>query len=68
MQNAWGLVICAVGAMFIFWGRTRSTAAVYRMFVARSRVLWGNDNHVHRFHQVSGGLMMGAGLAITLAG
>ncbi len=35
----WGLIIAAIGALFIAWGRTRSEFVVYRLLVARSRLL-----------------------------
>ncbi len=47
----WGLIIAAVGALFIVWGRTRSDFAVYRLLVARSRILWGEGDRVHGFYQ-----------------
>ena len=61
MDIVWGLVIAAIGAVFIVWGRTRSEFVVYRLLVARSRVLWGGGDRVHGFYQVSGAAMMVVG-------
>jgi len=37
-----GLVIAAVGALFITGGRAKSDFGLYRLLVARSRILWGD--------------------------
>ncbi len=67
MGIIWGLIIAAVGALFIVWGRTRSDFVVYRLLVARSRILWGEGDQVHGFYQVAGAIMIivGAVIAIT---
>lgn len=67
MGIIWGLIIAAVGALFIVWGRTRSDFVVYRLLVARSRILWDEGDQVHGFYQVAGAIMIivGAVIAIT---
>mgnify|MGYP000376967503 CR=1 FL=1 len=67
MSIVWGVVVAAIGAVFIFWGTTRSEFPLYRLFVARSRVMWGDGDRVHSFYQVAGGLMIifGAVMAVT---
>ena len=62
----WGLIIAAVGALFVAWGRTQSEFVVYQLLVARSRILWGD--RVHGFYQVAGVLMIVFGAAIAVAG
>ena len=52
--------------MFITWGRTKSDFGLYRLLVARSRMLWGD--RVHSFYQVAGALMIIAGAAIAVTG
>ena len=32
----WGLIIAAIGVLFIAWGRTRSDFVVYRLLAARA--------------------------------
>ncbi len=54
MGIIWGLIIAAIGALFIVWGRTRSEFVVYRLLVARSRILWGQGGQAHGFYQVVG--------------
>ena len=65
MNFIWGLIIAAVGALFITLGRTKSDFGLYRLLVARSRILWGD--RVHDFYQVAGAIMIvvGAVIAIT---
>ncbi len=64
MNVIWGLIITMVGALFITWGRTKSDFGLYRLLVARSRILWGD--RVHGFHQIAGALMIIAGAAIAM--
>ena len=66
MNVIWGLVIAVVGALFIVWSRARSEFVVYRLLVARSRLLWGD--RVHSFYLVAGGLMIVAGVLIAALG
>jgi len=66
MNIMWGLIIAAVGALFIAWGRTKSDFGPYRLLVARSRILWGD--RVDGFYQVAGALMIIAGAAIAVTG
>ena len=62
----WGLIIAAIGALFIA-GRTRSEFVVYRLLVARSRLLWGDGDRVHGFYQVAGAMMIVFGAIIAIA-
>ncbi len=64
MGIVWGLLIAAIGGLFVFWGRTRSESPVYRLLAARSRLLWGD--RVHGFYQVAGGLMIVAGILVAV--
>ncbi len=54
MNIIWGLIIAVVGALFITWGRTKSDLGLYRLLVARSRVLWGAG---HSPRPASGGFI-----------
>jgi len=65
-MSGWGVCLSAVGVLFIYWGRNKSTAAPYRLLVARSRLLWGD--RVHGFFQVAGTLMVVAGALVAVAG
>lgn len=68
MGIVWGLVIAVIGAVFIVWARTRSEFVVYRLLVARSRLLWGDGDRVHGFYQVVGGIMIVFGAIVALTG
>ena len=65
MGIVWGLIVAAVGALFIVWGRKRSDFVVYRLLVARSRILWGDGDRVHGFYQVVGAMMVACGAVIA---
>ena len=60
MHVLWGIVMMAIGALFVAWGSTESNFVVYRLLAARSRVLWGE--RVHRFYQVVGAVLVVVGL------
>ena len=66
MHIVWGLIVADIGALFIFWGHNKSNFGLYRLLVARSRLLWGD--RVHGFYQVAGALMIVAGAAIIVTG
>ena len=51
-HEAWGLVMMAIGVIFIVWATTESKFFLYRMFVARSQPLMREK--VHRFYQLVG--------------
>jgi len=52
MNMLWGFLMAAVGVFMLICGTTKSEFIVYRLLVARSRLLWGDA--VHRFYQFSG--------------
>ena len=52
MRVFWGLLMAIAGASMFVCGRTKSEFILYRLLVARSKILWGAN--VHRFHQASG--------------
>jgi len=64
MNVVWGLVLVGIGAFFIVSGATRSQFPIYRLFVARSRILWGDN--AYRFHMFGGALMAVFGIVYAL--
>jgi len=56
MNILWGGLITAVGIFMLVSGITKSHFIVYRLMVARSRVLWGEKVHV--FYQIAGILII----------
>ena len=64
-HEAWGVVMMAVGALFILWATTEADFFLYRLLVARSRPLMGD--RVHRFYQAVGAAIILVG-ALMMAG
>lgn len=54
MHIYWGTLMAAAGLFMLACGTMKSEFIIYRMLVARSRILWGKGDAVHRFYQVSG--------------
>lgn len=52
MHWFWGTLMAIIGLFMLVCGTVKSDFVVYRLMVARSRILWGDA--VHRFFQVSG--------------
>ena len=52
MNMLWGGLMAIIGLFMLVCGTMKSDIVVYRLLVARSRILWGDA--VHRFFQVSG--------------
>ena len=52
MNIFWGVLMAIIGLFMLVCGTMKSDIFVYRLLVARSRILWGDA--VHRFFQVSG--------------
>lgn len=54
--------MAAAGLFMLACGTMRSEFIIYRLMVARSRILWGKGDAVHRFYQVSGLIIMVLGV------
>ncbi|MGA1139489.1 MAG: hypothetical protein ACO3VN_05060 [Ilumatobacteraceae bacterium] len=63
----WGLLIAMVGVLFVWWGRSKSEFVVYRLLVARSRVLWGSGDRVHGVYQCAGAALVVFGAVLAIA-
>jgi len=55
----WGLVMVGIGLFFVVSGWLKSDLFIYRLFVARSRLLWGDKVHL---------FLLFSGVAIMLVG
>ncbi|HHI00744.1 MAG TPA: hypothetical protein ENL40_04635 [Thermococcus litoralis] len=64
MNPIWGLIIAAVGLFMLVSGLTKSDFIVYRLMIARSKMLWGEN--VHQFYQVVGAILIVLGVLATL--
>ena len=60
----WGIIMMAIGLFFVICGWTESQFSIYRMFVAKAKILWGEK--AHRFLLVSGILIMIVGSVMAL--
>jgi hypothetical protein len=54
MHVLWGILMAAIGLFMLTRGTLKSEFIIYRLMVARSRILWGQGDAVHRFYQVTG--------------
>jgi hypothetical protein len=64
MHLLWGTLIVVAGLFLLICGRLRSEFFIYRLIVARSKMLWGENTH--RFHQISGAIVIVVGLLVAL--
>lgn len=60
MNVLWGVLMAAIGVLFLYWGSTESSVGMYRVLAARSKILWGE--RVHRFYQVVGAILVVLGV------
>lgn len=63
MNSFWGTLMAIIGLFMLVCGTVKSDFVVYRLLVARSRILWGDA--VHRFFQVSGVIVAVLGILWT---
>ena len=64
MNILWGCLISAAGVFMLICGITKSEFIVYKLMVARSRLLWGKKVHV--FYQVVGVIVVVFGALVAL--
>ena len=62
MQILWGTLMAAAGLFMLACGTLKSELIIYRLMVARSRILWGKGDAVHRFYQVTGLIITALGV------
>ena len=54
----------AAGLFMLICGSLKSKFIIYRLFVARSKILWSEN--VHRFHQIAGTIVIIFGALVAL--
>jgi uncharacterized membrane protein len=64
MNLLWGGLMIGAGLFLLVFGTIKSHFIIYRLLVARSKILWGNK--VHLFHQISGGIIIILGVLWAL--
>jgi hypothetical protein len=62
MNILWGSLTATIGLLMLVAGTAKSEFILYRLMVARSRLLWGEGDAVHRFYQVSGLIVLALGV------
>ncbi|MFY9253276.1 MAG: hypothetical protein WAO83_07465 [Fuerstiella sp.] len=65
MYVIWGSLMAVIGLLMLVAGTAKSEFIVYRLLVARSRILWGEGDAVHRFYQLSGLIVMILGVLLA---
>ena len=63
MQILWGILIVGAGLFMAICGSLKSKFIIYRLMVARSKILWGEN--VHRFYQIVGVIVIIFGLLVA---
>ncbi|RLD11983.1 MAG: hypothetical protein DRI44_02225 [Chlamydiae bacterium] len=63
MNVLWGCVTVAIGLIMFIWGLRKSEFIIYRILVARSKILWGEN--VHKFYQVVGIMIIVFGILLV---
>ena len=64
MNILWGSLMVAVGIFMLVCGRLKSQFFLYKLMVARSKVLWGEN--VHWFYQIVGVIVIIVGVLVAL--
>jgi hypothetical protein len=64
MHILWGRLIMVAGLFMLVCASLKSQFIIYRLMVARSKILWGEN--VHRFHQVTGTMVIVFGALMAL--
>lgn len=64
MHILWGALIVAAGLFMVVCGSVKSQFIIYRLLVARSKILWGEK--VHRFYQIAGAIVIVFGVLVVL--
>ena len=64
MHLLWGILIVLVGLFLLISSSKKSDFIVYRLIVARSKILWGDNTY--RFHQIAGTIIIVVGVLVAV--
>ena len=64
MHILWGSLMAAIGVFMFVCGCLQTEFIIYRLMVARSKMLWGKN--VHRFYQIAGAMVTVFGILLAL--
>ena len=62
-----GVVISLIGLFLFISGLTKSDFFIYRLFVTRSKMLWKDEQIIHKFYQVVGMMKVIFDILVTSA-
>ena len=64
MDILWSMLIIIAGVLLLIGGTLKSNFIIYRLMVARSKILWGEN--VHRFYQIAGLIVIIFGILVII--
>ena len=64
MDPLWGILIITIGLFMLICSLMKSDFIIYRLMVARSKILWGEN--VHRFYTIVGAILIVIGILVVL--
>jgi len=64
MHLLWGTLVILAGLFLLVCSSLKSEFFIYRLLVARSKMLWGEQTY--RFHQIAGIIVIVFGVFIAL--
>jgi len=64
MDLLWSLLIIIAGVLLLVGGTLKSNFIIYRILVARSKIVWGEL--VHRFYQIAGLIIIVFGILVAI--
>jgi len=64
MPVLWGILIIMAGLLMLTCGSLKSEFIIYRLMVARSKLLWGEN--VHLFYQIAGLIVIVFGVLVAI--
>ena len=64
MHLLWGIPIALAGLFLLVCGRLKSDFLIYRLILARSKILWGDNTY--RFHQIAGAIVIVVGVLVAV--
>jgi len=64
MEPIWGLAFIAIGLFILIYSLLKTNFIVYKLMVARSKILWGEN--VHQFYQIVGVILIILGIIVSL--
>ena len=64
MHSRWGILYCAIGLFMLICSLLKTNFIVYRLLIARSKMLWGEN--VHLFYTVVGAILIVIGILVAL--